>query len=179
MVATMSPCTFLDYPFTFSSVVNIYLKPYSDIDNPDKIISLILEESRLFDCIIEDIEHPEKDVSDAINTFGDIDFTIFGSNIVKILQKPKSVAREEPYQCEVAFKGLFTLNSTIKPKIAKKMIESIIVNKLVSIGSTESAIEELFGIYFYENYQTVIEYAYDSIRFLSKDNFQVSEPVRT
>lgn len=175
----MSPSVFLNYPFTFSSIVSIKLKPRSDIDNPDKIIALILEESQLFDCIIGDKEHPEKDVSDAIKTFGDIDFTILGPNVVKILQKEKSVSREEPYQCEVTFKGVFTLNSTIKPNIAKKVIESLIVNRLVSLELASSAIENLFGFHFYEDYQVVIEDAYDSIQFLSKDNFQVNEPVRT
>lgn len=179
MVATMSPSIFLDYPFTFSSIVSIELEPRSEIDNPDKIISLILEESRLFDCIIGDKEHLDKDVSDAIKIFGDIDFTIIGPNVVKMLQKPKSVSQEELYQCEVTFKGVFTLNATIKPYIAKKMIEFLIVNRLVLLGDLEDITENLFGQDFYEDYQAIIEDAYDSIQFLSKDNFQVSEPVRT
>lgn len=174
----MSPSLFLDYPFTFNSTVSINLKPYSDIEDPDKVITVLLEESKLYTCLSENEQHPDKQVSKAIENIKETEITFY-PNRVKILQLPIDVSRKEPYLCEVTLRGVFTLNASIKsPDIIKNIIEFLVVNKLGSLNTALAGFNAVMDDY-YEDYQEVIEMAYDSIKFVSKGDFQVGEPIKT
>ena len=171
----MPPSVFLDYPFSFTSIVSIYLKPYSDIEDPDKVVTVLLEESKLFDCPSENEPHPEEIVSNEIESLKETNITMY-PNSVRILQTPNDVSRSEPYLCEITHKGLFTLNKSIKSDIARKMIKFLIKNKLDCIGSSLSSFNVATDDY-YEEYQEVIEMAYHSIKFVSQGDFQISDPI--
>jgi len=165
-----------NYPFTITSRVNIGLKPYSDIDEPDEVVKQLLSSGSHLYCNLEQIDDYSKELTRIRNKLHDIDMWQDTESIIKIIKSPDDVSRKEPYLCEVKVHGGFYLKPTIKTKIGEEFIK-----KVISVGmDDEDMTISMFHHYtgeIYEDYEEVLTMAYDSVQILPDVVFQFEEPV--
>lgn len=176
----MSSSKLLNYPFTFTSTVAVYLKPFSDIVEPDTVIIELLGVGYSLGFLLEhNIEQPDKLTSKAIKKLEKINLHLtqsFDDNKIKILQTPKNFSREEPYICEIIYDGGFVLGSGVDSELAKKMIEIGVVSIKQDKDSVLSEFIDATGNNYIE-YEDTIIMAYHSMEILSAGIFKIREPI--
>ena len=176
----MTSSKLLSYPFTFTSTVSVYLKPYSDIEDPDTVVIELLNAVYEMECLREhDVEKPDELTSKAIKKLEVISIHLVNfveDKKIKILQAPKNESREEPYICEITHKGGFVLGKGIKSELAEKMIEIGVVNMKQDLDSVLSTFNDATGDYYVE-YEDTLDMAHHSMQVISKRVFNISEPI--
>ncbi|MCW8988852.1 MAG: hypothetical protein OQK75_14405 [Gammaproteobacteria bacterium] len=173
------PTKLINYPFKISSNIYIWLKPYSDIDEPDEpdeVIKQLLISGACLKCNLDNIDDYSKELTRIRNRLYDVEMWQDAESIVKVIKTPEDVSRKQPYFCEVQIDGGFYLKPSIKTEVAREFIKRVITVGMESEYMTIS----MFHHYTddaYLDYEETLIMAYDSIQILSDATLQFGEPV--
>ena len=170
------PKKLTNYPFTITTHIYLWLKPYSDIDEPDEVVKQLLSSGPHLYCNIEQIDDYSKELTGIRNRLHDIDMWQEAESIVKIIKSPDDASRKEPYLCEVKVHGGFYLKPTIKTEIGEEFIK-----KVISVGMDDEDMTASIFHYStndaYLDYEEILTMAYDSVQVLPNAVFQFGKPV--
>jgi len=170
------PTKLTNYPFKITSKISIWLKPYSDIDEPDEVIEQLLSSGACLKCNLENIDDYSKELTKIRNRLNDVEMWQDAESIVNIIKTPDDVSRKQPYFCKIHIDGRFYLKPSINTGVAKEFIK-----RVISVGMED---EDMTISMFHHNtddayldYQETLIMAYDSVQILPDPAFEFGEPV--
>jgi len=165
-----------NYPFTITTHIYLWLKPYSDIDEPDEVVKQLLSLGPHLYCDLEQIDDYSKELTRIRNRLHDIEMWQDAESRVKIIKSPDDVSRKEPYLCEVKVHGGFYLKPTIKTKIGEEFIKRVISVGMDDDDTTITMLHhETCDIY--QDYEQTLKMACNSVQLLPDATFQFEETV--